>query len=389
MWRDVPDPLKRGLALTAAVVAVLTVVAIVVLRPTGEDRPTTQVMGTTNEFYDARVVGITDVDCPAQGVEGAVCGDVTFRLLEGPDAGEEVTQTFYDLGVSTTLEVGATVVLSYLADADPGFRYSFADQQRTPALIWLAVAFALAVIVLGRLRGVAALGGLLGSLAVLLWFILPAILDGRSPLAVAIVGSVAIAYLALYVAHGFSTMTTIALLGTIASLLLTAVLAVVVVDAAVLSGFSSEEAGLLRFGAGEVDIRGLILAGIVIGALGAIDDMTVTQVSAVWELHVADPAATSGQLYRSAMQIGRDHVASTVNTLFLAYAGASLPLLLLFVVGEQSLGTVANSEVVAIEIVRTLVGSIGLVAAVPLTTWLAALVAPRAAGGPGSDPSST
>ena len=136
----------------------------------------------------------------------------------------------------------------------------------------------------------------------------------RAPGRAALV-TIAIAYLALYVAHGFNTMTTIALLGTVASLLLTAVLAVVVVDAAVFSGFASEEAGFLQLGAAQIDVRGLVLAGIVIGALGAIDDMTVTQASAVWELHVANPDYGTSNLYRSAMQIGRDHVASAADQL--------------------------------------------------------------------------
>lgn len=377
-WWDVPDPLRRALTLTAVVIAGMTLVAMVALRPTGANRPGPEDLGVTNTFYDARVVSLDDNDCPEAVAEGATCATVTFRLIEGPDVGREVPQDFYDLGVSTHLDVGAKVVMAYNPDVDAQFQYTWADQQRKPVLAWLALGFAVVVITLARLRGVAALAGLAGSLAVLLWFMLPAILDGRSPLLVAVVGSIAIAYLALYVAHGFTTMTTIALLGTIASLLLTVVLAVVVVDAAAFSGFADEAAGYVQLGAAQVDIRGLILAGIVIGALGAIDDMTVTQASAVWELHAANPEYSSGTLYRSAMAIGRDHVASTVNTLFLAYAGASLPLMLLFVIGQQSLTSVANFEIVAVEIVRTLVGSVGLVAAVPLTTWLAALVAPRA-----------
>jgi uncharacterized membrane protein len=138
------------------------------------------------------------------------------------------------------------------------------------------------------------------------------------------------------------------------------------------SGFASEEAFLVNIGATELDLSGLILAGVIIGALGAIDDMTVTQSSAVAELAGADAQADRGALFRAGMRIGRDHVSSTVNTLFLAYVGASLPLLLLFILTDQSLAFVAKREIVATEIVRTLVGSIGLVASVPLTTWLAA-----------------
>jgi uncharacterized membrane protein len=178
-------------------------------------------------------------------------------------------------------------------------------------------------------------------------------------------------------------MTTVALLGTLAALTVTVVLASVFTALAEFTGLATEEAVLVQIGAGNVDLSGLVLGGMVIGALGALDDMTVTQASAVWELRAANPRFKRRDLSRSAMRIGRDHVASVVNTLALAYAGAALPVLILFVQSRQSLGTVANSETVAVEIVRTLVGSIGLVASVPLTTWLAARVV--ITGPPGRD----
>jgi uncharacterized membrane protein len=255
--------------------------------------------------------------------------------------------------------------------------YSFADRQRKPMLLALTLLFVAAVVVLGRWRGAAALAGLAASMAVLLAFVLPAILDGRSPVLVAVVGASAIAFLALYLSHGTGPMTTVALLGTLASLLLTLLLAIVFTNLAKFSGFASDEATIVNLADVRIDLVGLTLGGIVIGALGAIDDITVTQASAVWELRAANPAMSARQLYQSALRIGRDHIASTVNTLALAYAGASMPLLLLFVLSKQSLGTVANGELVATELVRTLVGSIGLVAAVPVTTALACIVAPR------------
>jgi len=247
-------------------------------------------------------------------------------------------------------------------------------------LLWLAVIFAVAVVALGRLRGVAALVGLAASIVVLLTFVLPAILDGRSPVLVAVFGASAIAYLALYLANGFNTRTTVALLGTLAALALTVLLASVFTSLAQISGFASEEALLVKIGERGLDLSGLVLGGMVIGALGALDDMTVTQAAAVWELRSANPQLPRSSIFRSAMRIGRDHVASTVNTLALAYAGATLPLLILFVQSRQSLGTVANSETVATEILSALVGSIGIVASVPVTTWLAARVVSE--GGP-------
>jgi uncharacterized membrane protein len=199
----------------------------------------------------------------------------------------------------------------------------------------------------------------------------PAILDGRNPLAVSLIGASAIAYLALYLAHGFTRRTTIALLGTLGGLCTTAVLAGAFQGLIHLTGFASEEARFLQAVGAQVNFAGLMLGGVIIGALGAIDDITVTQASAIWELNAANPDLPRARLFRSGMRIGRDHVASTVNTLALAYVGASMPVLLLFVLTNQSLGTVANGEIVATEIFRTLVGSVGLIASVPITTLLA------------------
>ena len=182
-----------------------------------------------------------------------------------------------------------------------------------------------------------------------------------------------IAYIALYLAHGFNTLTTVALLGTLAALALTIAFSAIFTALCHFSGFATEEALVLGQLAQGVDITGLFLAGVVIGALGALDDVTVTQAAAIADI-AADPDMKTRRLYQSGLRIGRDHIASTTNTLALAYAGAALPLLLLLVLSSQSLGTAANSEVVATEIVRTLVGSIGLVAAVPITTWLAVRV---------------
>src|SRR5918996_104069 len=256
-------------------------------------------------------------------------------------------------------------------------RYGRHVPTRTKRILFgLAIAFALTVVALGRLRGLTALAGLAVSIGVLLWFVLPAVLDGRNPLAVAVVGSAAIAFLALYLAHGFTTMNTVALLGTLGALALTAGLSSAAVELARLSGFASEEAVVVQIGAARIDLAGIILGGVVIGALGAIDDMTVTQASAVWELRAANPRTSRRSLAAAGLRIGRDHVASTVNTLALAYAGASMPVLLLLVLSRQPLTGVISGEVLATEIIRTLVGSIGLVAAVPLTTWLAAALVP-------------
>jgi uncharacterized membrane protein len=277
------------------------------------------------------------------------------------------------------LTVGAPVVLSRSDDPQGTGRpiYAFADFQRRTPLLVLGLIFAVMVVLLGRWRGLTALAALGISLLIIIRFVLPALLAGESPLLVAVVGSAAVMFLALYLTHGVTAQTTTAVLGTMVSLALTAVLGTVFVAAARFTGLATEEAGFLQATAGQVDLRGLLLAGIVIGSLGVLDDVTVTQASAVWQLHRAAPDAGPVAIYRAALNIGRDHIASTVNTLVLAYAGASLPLLVLFTLSNQPLTAVLSGEIVAEEIVRTLVGSIGLVASVPITTGLAAWVVTR------------
>ena len=208
-------------------------------------------------------------------------------------------------------------------------------------------------------------------------FIVPAILEGASPLAVALVGSMAVMFATMGLAHGIGPKSVAASLGTSAALFLTAGLALVSIELANISGFSSEEATLLQGVAGQLSLEGLVLAGIVIAALGVLDDLTVSQASAVMALRRANPAHGARELYRGTVAIGRDHVAATVNTLVLAYVGASLPILLIFANQGTSFGEAVNRESIATEVVGGLVGSIGLIAAVPLTTVLAGLLAAR------------
>jgi uncharacterized membrane protein len=373
--RSVSVRARRLLAGTSIALGVVTVGGVIAMWPRGEvvSRSLRDAFGTS-EVFDAKILTLHDRPCEGTLPEDEVtCRQVSLLLLGGPDEGETFAIEFPTSSAVANIDEGSTIVVTRQPQAPPDLRYGFVDVQRTSVLVWLALVFALAVVLLGRLRGLAALLGLLASLYLLLAFVLPTILSGRSPMLVALFGASAIAYVALYLAHGFGPMTSIALLGTLASLMLTVVLGSIFTDLARFSGFASEEAFLVQLGANDLNLSGLILAGVIIGSLGAVDDMTVTQASAVAELADADPNASRGTLLRSGLRIGRDHVSSTVNTLFLAYAGASLPLLLLFVLTDQPWPLVANREIVATEIVRALVGSIGLVASVPLTTWLSAL----------------
>jgi uncharacterized membrane protein len=301
------------------------------------------------------------------------CQKATIEVMSGPDRGTKFTEIVQP-DQTRRYTKGEGVVLAYAPDAPKNLRYSVTDVDRGMPIALLALAFALVVVLVGRLRGIMALVALAISFAVLTLFILPAILRGDNPLLVAVVGGSAIMLMALYLCHGVSARTSVAVLGTLCSLFLIGALGSVFIGWAHLTGNTSDETGLIHTLYPGIEIKGVLLAGVIIGSLGVLDDVTVTQVAAVWELKDADPTANWRKLYGAGMRIGRDHIASVVNTLVMAYAGAALPLLLLFSIARSGVFQVASSELVAEEIVRTLVGSIGLVASVPLTTALAALV---------------
>ena len=242
----------------------------------------------------------------------------------------------------------------------------------------LALLFVALVVALGRRRGALALCGLAGSLALILLFVVPAILQGGPPLAVALVGAAAVMLLTISLTHGLGAQSAAAMLGTMGALALTALLAGLFIELGSITGLASEEATLLRGGSdGAPSLQGLVLAGVVIGALGVLDDVTVSQASTVMALRRDDPAQGARQLYGAALTVGRDHVGATVNTLVLAYVGAALPVLIIFSTQDIGLGTALQGQAVAEEIVATLVGSIGLIAAVPLSTGLASALAVR------------
>jgi uncharacterized membrane protein len=368
-----PDS-RLGLGWIPIVTAVVMVVALVFTWPRDPVLPDTSGLGLANEQHRAVVTRVIDGPCSYNSDD--LCRTVVFTLEEGPREGADFVQEFSASPSNPDLQVDQGVVLTYLPGADPEFEYQYADQDRRTVLVAVFVAFAVAVTALGRLRGLAALAGLVLSVVVVVAYIVPAIASGSSAVLISIIGSFTVALLALYLAHGWRQLTHVAFASTGLALLVTFGLASLVLELAKFSGFASEESLYLAI-AGNIDIRGLLLAGVVLGALGALDDVTVTQASAVWELRRAQPHMGVHDLAQAGLRIGRDHIASTVNTLLLAYAGAAMPLLLLFSLSGLRLGDVANSEVVAVEIVRTLVGSIGLVLSVPLTTYLAAVIATR------------
>lgn len=270
-------------------------------------------------------------------------------------------------------QTGDKVVVSKNKDLQGNDLFYITDQIRRAPLLWLFIIFAALTILIGRKRGVASLVGLGISFLVIFYFIFPKILSGNDPVFIAILGSLLIVPTTFYLSHGFNRKTTTAIVGTVIAIIITGVLSGIFVEAAKLTGFVSEEAGFLQvLKDGVVNIKGLLLAGIIIGVLGVLDDVTVAQSAVVGQLKVANSGLKAKELYRRAMDVGRDHIASMVNTLVLVYAGASLPLLLLFVNNPHPFSEVINYEIVASEVIRTLVGSIGLILAVPITTMIAA-----------------
>jgi uncharacterized membrane protein len=309
--------------------------------------------------------------CDASG-SGCV-REVVLRLKSGPDQGLTTTLTFAPGPTDPHLSVGETVRLARVAQGGQVV-YQFDDIVRSRPLGLLAILFALVVVAVGRLRGVAALAGLLFAGAVLVVFVLPALLDGSSPTLVALVAGGAITLVVLPLSHGISTSTSVAVLGTLAGMAIAAGVAAVAVAALRFTGLSGEENATLALLGSRSTVSGLLLAGAVIGALGVLNDVTVTQVSAVAEL--APHAPSRRAVFSSAMRIGRDHIASTVYSLILAYAGSALPLLLLFSLSRQATLNVLSSDAVAPEIAASLIGGIALVVVVPLTTALAAAFVP-------------
>ncbi|MEH0843371.1 YibE/F family protein [Micromonospora sp. CPCC 205711] len=386
-----PPRVRRILVATVVPLFVITVVAALALWPRdvreqdrGGDVPRSH--GTVTRVVSEPCPPTPEVPEGTPGMATGPCGTVTVSVEQGPDAGKRV-QTPMPAGPGApTVAVGDEIVLVKLTDpADPtASSYNIAEHQRGKPLLWLVALFAAAIVAFGRLRGLAALAGLAASFAILLAFVVPGISAGGSPLLIAITGSALIMFVVLYLTHGITAQTSVAVLGTLGSLVLTGVLGSLATAATHLTGFGSEEATTLSMYQRDVDLHGLLLAGIIIGSLGVLDDVTVTQAATVTELAHANPGLSRLQLYRAATRVGRAHIASTVNTIVLAYAGASLPLLLLLTVDSRSVSEILTSEFLAQEIVRSAVATLGLVAAVPLTTGLAALVT-TAGRGPAGD----
>jgi uncharacterized membrane protein len=366
--------LVDALVLALVILAVATVVGLALLWPHGK-------LGSSGQFGPIRTVGavaekVDSVPCALSASH--ICRVARIRILDGPQAGRRTLLTTVaavgslDVAQGDGIRVYKNTVTP--GSSRPSDTYSFADFDRRGAMLWLAIGFVVLLVATGRVHGLRALIGLVASLAIVIKFVVPAILHGSSPFAVAIVGAFAVMLVMMPLSYGLGAKSLAAWLGTAVSLLLAAGLAYAFAHVAHLSGASSDESVYLGASQSRLSLQGLLVAGMVVGALGVLVDLTVSQASTVIALR---RVLGFGGLFRGALEVGHDHIAATVATLVFAYAGAALPVLLIFSVGGTSLADAVNGEAVADEVIAALVGSIGLIASMPITTALAALLAPR------------
>ncbi len=298
-------------------------------------------------------------------------GDVTVMVLEEDKKGQEYKVELFD--ERQQLEEGDKVIVSIITGVEREPSVIIEDHIRRFPLIVLFAIFLLIVIIVGRIKGILSFIGMVFSFLIIGQFIVPQIILGNDPLLISLLGALFIIPLTFYIGHGVRWQTTIAVISTFIALFITGILAYIFVPFAKLTGFAAEEATFIQAIPGtSINIQSLLLAGIVIGAMGVLDDITISQTSIVDKLVKANPKYSFKEVFAEAMDVGRDHISSLVNTLILVYAGASLPLFVLF--HNSQLGSytdIINMEIVATEIVRTLVSSIGIISAVPITTVLA------------------
>lgn len=342
----------------------------------------------TGGHYDGQAHGGQAHGGQAHGELSAACTQARVGVLSGPDAGRLVTVELSGGAERAELRAGDRVQLAMTQPSvprgdttlqpavEPEAHYAVAGVDRTVPLLALGLVFAVVVIAVGRVRGFFALLALGVSGVVIGLFVLPALITGAPGLLIGLVGSTAIMFVTLFFVHGFSMRTAAALMGTLFGLLLVAGISMVAVAATRLSGIGDEAAGFLFGFAGEIDLRGVLSCSILLAGLGVLNDITIAQASSVWELRSAAPQLPRGELYRRAMRIGRDHIASTVYTVVFAYVGAALSVLVLLYLANVPVHELLTREDIAIEVVRTLCGSIGLVLAVPVTTAIAAWLVP-------------
>ncbi len=332
-----------------------------------------------NIIFEAKVVEILE-EKELLREDGSASLQQNLKLVGLTDRWSGKEFTYFGIGELDVISAnvyksGDRVMINYLRDADGNDVYYVTDYVRRGNLYVLGIIFSIIVIIIGKWKGVRALISLVGSFVIIMGFIIPRILAGSSPLLIGLIGALAILLFIIYATEGFNKKSHVAVLSIFICLLITYLLSVAFGSLTRLTGMAQEEVMyLVGIGHGIINFKGLLLVAIIIGTLGVLDDVVISQVVSVKQILAADPNLSKKKVFSMAFEVGKSHLASMVNTLFLAYAGASLPLLILFSVNEPpflTFGQVINNEIIAVEIVRTLVGSIGIALAVPISTILA------------------
>lgn len=342
---------------------------IIVTKPTfaQEQEATTEYMkGKIIEIVEEREIELPDTE------EKQLYQKIKILITEGDEKGEEIISEngAQPMGHINEYRVGDEILISQATDGENEIYYII-DYVRTKSLAVLFLIFVILAVLIGRKQGFLALVSMALSFLIIFIYLLPQIQQGKDPIITAIISSMLIIPITFYLSHGFNKKTTIAIVGTVIALIITGILSVIFSNLTHLSGADSEEILFLQGANNTIyNLKGLLLAGILIGTLGIMDDITISQTSIVYQLHDLKNDISTGELFKRSLQLGRDHIASMINTLILVYAGASMPLLLLFINESRSFSEIISLEVVATEVVRTLVGSIGLILAVPITTYL-------------------
>ncbi|MFH1456683.1 MAG: YibE/F family protein [Patescibacteria group bacterium] len=332
-----------------------------------------------DEIFKAEVIKILEEkELTEEDGSKSIQQNIKLKGLENDWENKEIIfQGINDYQVikNNIYKVGDKVLVASSPGPNGEENYYITDYIRHPSLYWLSLIFIVLVFLIGRWKGLRALIGLLASFFVIMKIIVPKILTGTNPLLISIFGSILILFLVIYLTEGINRKSHLAILSVIISLIIVGILSILFTNISKLTGMAQEEIMfLVGFGKSMIDFKGLLLAGIIIGTLGVLDDAVVSQIASVEQIKNANSNLSKKEVYKNSMKIGTSHMSSMINTLFLVYAGASLPLLLLFTIKEPPFLTfnqIINNEIIAIEIVRTLAGSVGLILSIPIATFLA------------------
>ena len=343
-------------------------------------------INSTVQIIEAEVIEVVEqvpVDVEFQNGRDYTVQTIRAVLREGDFAGDEIIIEQDYLGLAK----GDNFLVEEYLEEGQNPEYRLVDFDRRNGLTWLVLAFVVLILVFAKWQGLRSLISLATSILVIVYVLVPLLLKGAPPILTSVIIATVLLALAIFLTHGFNKRSLIAFSGTVVTVIVTGIIASWAVSGTHLSGFGSHEATYLDFNSGiALDFVGLLLASIIIGVLGVLDDISITQVAVVRELYSANPNLNRKDVFTRALRVGKEHVSALVNTLVLAYVGVGLPLILyVSTLGVSDVGLVLNSEVFATEIVRTIIGSIGLILSVPLTTFLAAVFLEDSKGKPLSE----